>query len=119
MVPNATVEPEASNDVGWPGAAGVATNEATGRWSGVTAMGPLPRGHECCRAVEQAPTAPGGLGAPVTLTVFSEKVVISTVPPSGVANKATARSFGLGRLSVNADPPGREVPKTRGLDKSA
>src|SRR5438132_3949224 len=113
-------EAEASNDVGFPGPAGVATKEATGRWSGVTAMGPSPRGQLAELAVMHGPSVPGGVAAPVMLMVrplFS--VVISTVFPSGVPNSDPARSSTWFKPRAAAGPPGRLMPTTRRFAGSA
>src|SRR5437868_6021496 len=108
------VEAEASNDVGWPGPAAVATKEATGRWSGVTAMAPSPGGHVIGVALKHVPSAPGALAAPVMLTVrFLPGVVISTVLPSGVANRLRALSSTRFKLRGEGAPPGMGMPTTR------
>src|SRR5438094_9291366 len=114
------VEAEASNDVGWPGPAAVATKEATGLWSGVTAMAPSPRGQVVELGVTHEPSFPGGVAAPVMLTVRPLcSVVISTVLPSGVPNSGPAKSSSWFRLRAEAAPPGRVMPTTRRFAGSA
>ena len=83
-------------------------------------MGPLPGGHEITCPLKQVPSAPGDLAAPVRLTVRSlPGVVISTVPPSGVAKRAAALSSSEFRLRAEAGPPGSGMPTTRRFAGSA
>src|SRR3979411_3174769 len=97
----------AASEAGGPGRAGVATKEATGRWSGVTAMAPDPGGQVIGVALKHEPSAPGELGVPVMLTVrFLPGVVISTMLPSGVANRLRALSSSWVKPSGEGTPPG-------------